>query len=225
MQFLKKIFGAHRPAAGRQKIDEGHTVAPDKNGQYDVKTCTIGGHVWMAENLDVDRFRNGDPIPEIRTVEEWVKAGNQNRAAWCWYRNDPLNGKTYRRLYNWHAVGDVRGLAPEGWHVPADGEWDILLNALGGAKAAGGRLKETGTAHWRRPNAGATNTGGFSVLPCGYRYYTGEFYDLGSKAIFWTSTKDGPLLAWGRQLNGGSPGVDRNRYSLPYGFSVRCVRD
>jgi uncharacterized protein (TIGR02145 family) len=72
----------------------------------------------MAENLDGYRFRNGDPIPEARTKEEWSKAS----PAWCYYENDPENGTKYEKLYNWYALVDPRGLAPEGWHVPVKEE-------------------------------------------------------------------------------------------------------
>jgi len=42
------------------------------------KTVKIGEQVWMAENINTDRFRNGDIIPEAKTKEEWIKAG-ENR--------------------------------------------------------------------------------------------------------------------------------------------------
>jgi hypothetical protein len=72
----------------------------------------------MLKNLDVDRFRNGDPVPQIKDKEEWVKAGRNRQPAWCYYDNDPENGKIYWKLYNWYAVNDKRGLAPVGWQVP-----------------------------------------------------------------------------------------------------------
>ena len=87
------------------------------------KSVKIDNQEWMAENLNIDKFRNGDRIPEVKINEEWEKAGNEKKPAWCFYDNDPANGEKYGKLYNWHAVNDPRGLAPEGWHVPSDEEW------------------------------------------------------------------------------------------------------
>jgi uncharacterized protein (TIGR02145 family) len=103
----------------------------------------IGRHVWMAENLNVDKFRNGDPIPQAKTLEEWDSAREKKQPAWCYYNNEPANGMKYGKLYNWYAVNDERGLAPEGWHIPSDAEWTILTNFLGGEKVAGKKLKST----------------------------------------------------------------------------------
>ena len=105
------------------------------------QTVTIGTQVWMTKNLDVATFRNGDPIPQAKTVEEWRAAGDNKQPAWCYYNNDPANGAKYGKLYNWYAVNDPRGLAPVGWHVPSDGEWTTLTNYLG--EQAADKLKST----------------------------------------------------------------------------------
>ena len=83
------------------------------------KTVQIGTQLWIASNLNVSHFRNGDPIPEAASAAEWKQAAEDKRPAWCYYNNDPVNGRTYHKLYNWYAVNDPRGLAPYGWHVPS----------------------------------------------------------------------------------------------------------
>jgi len=101
----------------------------------------IGNQIWMTENLNLDRFRNGDIIPEAKTAEEWVATGNAKKPAWCYYDNDPKNGALYGKLYNWYAVNDMRGLAPSGWHVPSDEEWtaySIDFNGLPGGYCRNG---------------------------------------------------------------------------------------
>jgi uncharacterized protein (TIGR02145 family) len=100
-----------------------------QTGNY--KSVKIGTQTWMVENLNVSTFRNGDPIPEAKTNEEWEKAGKNKQPAWCYYENDPKNGAKYGKLYNWYAVSDPRGLAPVGWHVPTDAEWTLLSDFLG----------------------------------------------------------------------------------------------
>ena len=105
------------------------------------KSIKIGTQTWMTKNLNVSTFRNGDPIPEAKTEEEWKKAGEEGKPAWCYYDNDPKNGEKYGKLYNWHAVSDPRVLAPNGWHIPSDSEWSFLENYLG--EDVGKKMKST----------------------------------------------------------------------------------
>jgi uncharacterized protein (TIGR02145 family) len=86
------------------------------------QTINIGSQVWMVKNLDVSTVRNGDPIPQAKTNEEWEKAADNKKPAWCYYNNSITNGAKYGKLYNWYAVSDSRGIAPVGYHVPTDGE-------------------------------------------------------------------------------------------------------
>ena len=97
------------------------------------ETVQIGSQIWTKQNLNVSTFRNGEPIPEARTDEEWKEAGRLHHAAWCYYKNDPNNAgvKWYGKLYNYWAVVDKRGLAPKGFHIPNKDEWTIFLNFLG----------------------------------------------------------------------------------------------
>jgi len=142
---------------------------------------SIGGQVWMAENLNVDKFRNGHPIPQAQTNEAWEEAGKNGQPAWCYYDNqaiqrEPGNNEKYGKLYNWYAVNDYRGLAPEGWHIPSDDEWSILTNHLGGEESAG--LKMKSSIEWE-DNGNGTNESGYSALPGGIRYFTGYFGLIG----------------------------------------------
>ena len=180
---------------------------------------------WMAKNLSTSTFRNGEPIPEAKTNEEWQKAGDEGKPAWCYYNNDPTNGKKYGKLYNWYAVNDARGLAPQRWHVATDKEWQFLVDYLGGSAIAGAKMKEAGTSHWQSPNAGATNESGFSALPGGYRSNYGHSSHLGLDANFWSSSESSSASAWRRKLGYDYSGVNRYESTKRGGFSVRCVRD
>jgi uncharacterized protein (TIGR02145 family) len=107
-------------------------------------TVVMGnGQEWMAENLSVFYFRNGDPIPVVKSEEAWEKAGVNREPACCYYENNAEYGKTYGVLYNRYAVNDPRGLAPVGWHVPTDAEWTTLVSYLGDDKTAGTKMKST----------------------------------------------------------------------------------
>ena len=183
---------------------------------------TIGKQVWMTENLNVDRFRNGDLIPEARTNEEWERAGNEGKPAWCYYNNDAANGKKYGKLYNWYAVNDARGLAPKGYHIPSDAEWTLLIDYLGGANGAGVKMKSTNG--WIESGNGNNNSG-FSGLPGGYRSDSGTFNYFGDHGNWWSSTESDTSDAGTRNLNGLNGNVGRSSGYERDGFSVRCLRD
>ena len=127
-------------------------------GLSNAQTVPIGTQVWMTKNLDVATFRNGDPIPEAKTAEEWEKAGENKQPAWCYYDNDPANGAKYGKLYNWYAVNDSRGLAPVGYHIPSDAEWTKLTDFLGGESVAGTKMKSK--SGWN-----SYTTGGYKTCP------------------------------------------------------------
>lgn len=193
----------------------------------------IGDQTWMTENLDVSTFRNGDPIPEAKTDEEWEKAYENGQPAWCYYDNDPANGVKYGRLYNWYAVNDSRGLAPKGWHVPSVEEWIVLINHLGGEDLAGSRMKNT--SGWHAPNVdrdgngNGNNESGFSGLPGGSLYWLTGFGNVGSVGSWWSSShlkRQGMVdklyeCHLGSNYDNAYIGTAFNRS----GLSVRCIKD
>jgi uncharacterized protein (TIGR02145 family) len=185
---------------------------------------TIGTQVWMQKNLAVSHYRNGDSIPEIRDSAAWDAA---RTGAWCWYNNDSSNDATYGKLYNWYALNDPRGLAPAGWHVSSDAEWDTLVIFLGGQLIAGGKMKEAGTAHWFPPNTDATNSSGFTGLPGGSLFGNGKFGLIGPYGTWWSSTPFQDFQAWYRTLQYNSAAIYGTHHDATtrYGFSVRCVKD
>jgi uncharacterized protein (TIGR02145 family) len=201
------------------------------------KTVQIGNQWWMAENLKVTHYSNGDIIPNITDVSEWISLST---GAYCNYDNDEANVTTYGRLYNWYAVNDRRGLALVGWHVPSDAEWKQLEIYLGMSQSEadgrewrgtdeGGKLKEAGLIHWSSPNTGATNESGFSALPGGYRSvydcYNNCFNGKGCSTNFWSSTEDDGSSAWRHALSCFASGVLRYSNNKLIGYSVRCVKD
>lgn len=112
----------------------------DING-LNYKSVLVGAQTWMAENLNVDEFKNGDSIPQAKTQLEWMEACKNKSPAWCYYENDIQNGDDFGKLYNWYAVSDERGLAPDGWHIPSNFEWREMFDYLGGINVAGNKLK------------------------------------------------------------------------------------
>ena len=189
---------------------------------------------WSVINLNSSTYSDGTLIPEVTNPAAWAAL---TTGAWCYYNNDPANNAVYGKLYNWYAVAGIydaaslanpalrKKLAPTGWHIPTDDEWTTLTTCLGGMNIAGGKIKETGTAHWISPNGDATNTSGFTALPGGYREPSGPFSFIGSSGIWWSSSEYDTTVAWPRvlkYLNGNA-----SRYTVPKkdGLSVRYLRD
>jgi uncharacterized protein (TIGR02145 family) len=184
-------------------------------------TFQIGTQVWMAENLRVTHYKNGDVIPEVTDGGAWAAL---TTGAYCWYENSQLTNAKYGTLYNWHAVNDSRGLCPAGWHAPSDAEWTTLTTYLGGEIFAGGKLKSE-SALWDSPNTDATNSSGYTGLPGGVRDFGGEFYNVGLYGYWWTSTEYDDDRACSIDLYYFSARVYQHNIIKEDGFSVRCLRD
>ena len=186
-----------------------------------VKICC---NSWMTKNLDVDKYRNGDPIAHVTSSSAWK---DLTTGAYCYYANDSTTyAAIYGKLYNWYAVNDSRGLAPEGWHVPTDFEWTTTVECLGGGSVAGGLMKEMGTAHWSSPNTDATNLSGFAGLPGGVRNGgTGSFNFINTHGFYWSFTELDETNARSRYLDNFNADVFVNSNDKAFGLSVRCLMD
>jgi uncharacterized protein (TIGR02145 family) len=187
---------------------------------------TLGTQVWDSKNLDSKMFANGDPIAQAQSNEEWIKAGNERRPAWCYYESDAANGAIYGILYNCFAVSDPRGLAPKGWHIPTKYEWITAFDYLGGKNGAGYKLKST--TRWQNVagiNRNGSDANGFGALPAGLRFADdGKFDALGTRCQFWTATENesvnGAIVLFGIS-NDAEIGIANKKF----GYSVRCMKD
>ena len=143
---------------------------------------------------------------------------------YCNYNNLGSNGEVYGRIYNWYALMESPVIAPAGWHIPTNTEWQTLVDYLGGASVAGGKLKEAGTTHWLSPNTSATNQTGFTALPSGV-IAMDMFLLFGSNCEYWTSTEIDPTYAYSWALNCDDAKADNNQFGKTIGCSVRCIKD
>jgi uncharacterized protein (TIGR02145 family) len=194
------------------------------------KTVTIGTQVWMAENLKTTKCNDNTPIPEVADSSIWISL---NTPGYCWYDNDPdANRATYGALYNWHAINTGK-LCPMGWHMPSDAEWITLRTYLGGEDLAGGKLKESGTLHWKSPNTGATNESGFTGLPGGVRESAGignngKFGNKGFDGSWWSATRisSEPISpVYGFWIHTDYSRLFRPEFFAGDGINVRCIKD
>ena len=201
------------------KKSDNNTITDADGNVY--TSLTIGTQIWMKENLKTTKFNDGISIANVKDNAAWE---GLTTSAYCWYNNDEATYKVpYGALYNWYAVNTGK-LCPTGWHVSTYEDWSQLITHLGGDSAAGGKLKETGFAHWLDPNEGATNESGFTALPGGMR----------GKIAFWNT---GIYGGWWSYI-GGMDGSDLCQYLVYdeatvgamlyleyFGMSVRCVKD
>ena len=198
----------------------GNLLTDTRDGQS-YKTVTIGTQTWMAQNLNYETANS-----------------------FC-YGDKPSNCTKYGRLYTWAAAMDsvgtwstngrgcgynktcspmypVRGVCPEGWHLPTQTEWNTLFTAVGGQSTAGNMLKSTNG--WNSSSNG-TDAYSFSALPAGTRSDSG-LYDLeGDYAGFWSSTESYNYSAYNVFLYYSYDDAGLGYYLKYNGFSVRCVKD
>lgn len=172
------------------------------DGDY-YQTVVIGNQTWMAENLNCYVMSESKAFQDIQS-----------------------NAEIYGRLYKWETACTV---CPDGWHLPSEAEWTELIEYLGGDSIAGGKMKQTGTNHWKSPNTGATNSSGFNALGAGsYPYFRlgAEPDNEGWNAHFWTSSM-GTLNNFSRAigLSYSGSGTSFGQYRQGCYLSVRCVKD
>nr|WP_315183670.1 fibrobacter succinogenes major paralogous domain-containing protein [uncultured Flavobacterium sp.] len=194
----------------------------DGNVYSIVKICN---QTWMKSNLNVSKYRNGDIIPQVTNTTQWASL---TTGAWCYYRNITANGVVYGKLYNWYAVNDSRGLAPQGYHIPTQTEWNSIINCLGGdgPGGAGGKMKEAGYSHWVSPNAGATNSSGFTALPGRLRTNLGDAVNGdGTSGNWWSSSQFNSADAFKFDTGTEEDYAGIFHYPKSWGCSVRCVKD
>ena len=210
-------FGTGVDTDGDQVCD----VVSDIDGTA-YQTVQINEKLWMAENLQVTHYNNGDEIQEQLT--------NLADGAYTIY---PVSGysETYGNLYNWHVVSDERGICPVGWHVPSDDEYTVLIDYLSGNLMAGGKMKECmegacpESEYWDSSNIGATNESGFKAHPGGYYSVIDGFKGLGYIGYFWSNTEDMyNTQAKGLYLDAYSASINRVASNKSSYFSVRCIK-
>ncbi|MBN2425183.1 MAG: hypothetical protein JXR46_09850 [Calditrichaceae bacterium] len=206
-------------------VTEDTNTVTDTDGNV-YKVVKIGDQYWMAENLSVTHYRNGDAIGTTNPADLDITSQTSPTYQWSYY-GDEENVNIYGRLYTGHAVLDSRNICPEGWHIPSYEELNILVVAALDSKVGVNPLKEMGTVHWEDPNTGATYSVGFDALPAGIRNANGVFDALRLFTGIWSTTEyelDTTEL-WNIGLHYNTSDIYGNHYSKSDALSVRCIKD
>lgn len=205
----------------------GYTITDYDGNVYN--TVTIGTQVWMVENLKTTHYNNGDLIGTTSSPILNVSSETNPKYQWA-YNGDDNNVAVYGRLYTWYALTDSRGICPVGWHAPNYLDFQNLIYSIYDGsyhqESAGGPMKEAGTKHWLSPNAGASDSCGFTALPGGYRDETGTFKYMGKVCYFWMPNPSdydligGIFWIWDNDSFLNDAGDTKYK-----GFSIRCLKD
>lgn len=189
---------------------------------------TIGAQTWLKENFKGTHYANGDAIPNVTSLDDWSKL---TTGAYCYYDNNPENGRVYGGLYNFWVGVDPRGLIA-GWHTPTSDEFRILRIFVdnGDVNTAGIKMMEVGGAHWESPKRIANNSSSFTALPGGANEVNSatmerKFQGLKRFTSFWGTSVIGPYA--------NSPYIDEDDcffvtsgYDwLVNGFSLRLIKN
>jgi uncharacterized protein (TIGR02145 family) len=238
-----KVFSLTVKASGT--ITPGGTLTDACGNVY--HTVRIGTQVWTVENLRTTKYNDGTAITKITSNTTWDSCYYTFIPAYCYY-NNTANADSISKfgaLYNWYVVHTGK-LAPAGWHVPTDSEWEVMQSYLvmhgynydGTTDTTNNKIAMALAAKTDWPsdtNTGApgknlpkNNSSGFSALPCGDR--RSNFGGIGSVGYLWNATENYVCgldysshnlywLSWPACLPPNCPNISS------FGFAVRLVRD
>ncbi len=181
---------------GKPQVEE-KTEKFESAVKNDFDSVIIDNQAWMIKNLNIKNFRNGDPIKEASNEEKWEEALTTETPAWCYYDDDPINGDEYGLLYNYFAINDKRGLAPDGWGIPDEKDFKNLTKQLDGRSLRSRSgwsfyeeiteidIADEETYKYQASSGGnGTNKSGFNLKSGGF-YSSGRHIDLGHSGILW----------------------------------------
>jgi len=182
----------------------------------------IGTRIWQTMNLNVSVFRNGDTIPEAKNNYEWNVYAKNGKACWSNYNYDQNINSSHGKLYNWYAVNDPRGLAPEGYHIASWGEWSDLISISGGELIGASKLRDKNS--WGSKTNGDNSTK-FTALPSGFCDELGGATGMGISSWWWSASEDNTFRGCAFSMNNYTEQIYAWRWAKGWGFYVRCVKN
>ena len=219
----------------------------DIDGNFYPSIVLGNNQEWTTMNLKTSTYSNGVNIPNSMSEVSW---SNTSVGAWCHYDNNALNEEVYGKLYNFHSlIGDTIRveklitnndnividtlyydsfpckICPQGWRIPYEDDWNTLINYLGNANVAGGKMKDNTLNYWKSPNTGATNESGFNGLPGGIRNANGSFEYFSEMGRWWSFEEAYQYYAHSRPLHYNQIST-MNHYVFDKsgGLSIRLIK-
>jgi uncharacterized protein (TIGR02145 family) len=231
-------------------IPAGTTVTDFDGNVYN--TVTIGTQVWMAENLKVVHYADGTDLANGQGVGDILV--DDPTKYWFVYKDKIANKTPYGLFYTWRAAmngapsssaspSGVKGVCPDGWHMPSDAEWTTLENYIIAngynydGTTTGNKIAKAlaSTISWALSSVPGSvgnsdfpykrNITGFTALSGGGRGNDGVFYYIGNNGYWWSSTSANATQAYARYMDSGFINVGRDDNEYDSGLSVRCVKD
>lgn len=195
--------------------------------KYD--TVRIGAQTWINTNLATRFFRNGDKIHEALSVQEWEQYYDEGKPCIILYRI--VNGSLpkYGFLYNWYAITDPRGIAPQGFKIPSKEDFESLEAFI---KSEGHNPMEAlkSKEGWFN-NQNGTDVYGFGALA------GGEIREISSSIRFMSESERANCWSLTTQNDGffflslgydhvANPSLIRGLLLSDYaGLYVRCIKE
>lgn len=210
----------------------------------------IGTQQWMTQNLNVFTFSNGDTLPQALSLEEWENAYANKKAMWCYPNFDTTSTNKSTKLYNWFALQDERGLAPNGWHISTEEDWKKLQQFAGPTigqtiKSTNGwndfeqqvlcphsvsedsinscnLCKGTGFVSSGLKSGNGTNQLGFNAVPLSY-LSDKHFLGAGDQLAYWMKTNTNEKAIIIHHFSS-----ELHLHELPLkaqGFAIRCLKN
>lgn len=236
------------PTPGDDPAIEVDGLIPNAVTDYDgnvYDAVRIGKQIWMASNLHVKHFADGEEIP----------VGGSNRSLtkpYIYYPNEDFDVAKYGFYYNWPAVmkragsseanpSGIQGVCPNGWHVPSDAEWDQLkeycaskdefvcdtfIHSYASCLASKSEWEESNWLCSPGYDLSSNNATGFNALPAGLHFGNEGYIPVGTVTHFWGATGcDGCTYAYFHYMSNTSDRIYRTSNDKDNGYSVRCVKD
>lgn len=225
--FMSLTLASCKEEEEKRIIERGEMT--DAEGRI-YRTVKIGNKWWMAENLAVKKFNNGEEITYIDSQDPDADWATVDGAAFT-FTLDSTKGF----LYNYACLEDSRGIVPDGWRVPTDDDWKELERTIGMSSS------EIGSTAWRGSEEGillasknsvgwssgvlfGQDEYGFDARAAGVRIFDGRRNLSGKVAFWWTLTQNGDE-AWYRYMDSDQTRIFRHYTHKNYAMSVRLVKD
>lgn len=205
--------------------DDDANVITDYDGN-EYRVVQIGTQKWLGENLNTSHLNDGTPIAHLADQKAWDDTEFSEQPAWCYYDNDPANGKKYGALYNWYAAAQEK-ICPKGWHVATVDDWKVLIDFLG--ENPGSKIKYSGvwydTNNNTSPEYQGTDEYGFTALPVGNRRYQDGFERAGMYGEWWTPNEMHASSAYLYYVYAKYKDIRSIYHLKEQGHAIRCIKN